>query len=281
MRKRLMSSTWFAHNHERMACHALSISAKESGSCMATKRTDEMLPRNRRYSDGDLASDHRIQRDRKLNRQRTSIINEDCEISTEPNEPVRIKHRQSTDRESQSQDDESEVESSIEDTGMTDFIDDLIDEKLRPFLVPGDDVSDIYDCLRIDAMDSCPGVFLLSNAHMYIVDNYQRAWGQEGEPSTQSNAGNRVVEVERSSSQVQRDLSMRFQLVGSDNDEGLVRDGTSSLMPSSSIHQCRSLAYDDITELHKRRYQLRHVALEVFAHSGRNFLVRTAFAVVY
>ncbi|DAZ98199.1 TPA: hypothetical protein N0F65_005331 [Lagenidium giganteum] len=51
---------------------------------------------------------------------------------------------------------------------------DVVDEKLRPLLVPGDEIMDIYDCLRVDGMDSCPGVFILCSDHVYIVDNYQR-----------------------------------------------------------------------------------------------------------
>ncbi|GAB9469346.1 hypothetical protein Gpo141_00006626 [Globisporangium polare] len=45
------------------------------------------------------------------------------------------------------------------------------------------------------------------------------------------------------------------------------------LTRSSYTHQCRYWAYDDIVELHKRRYQLRHVAIEIFAHDGRNYLI--------
>lgn len=150
----------------------------------------------------------------------------------------------------------------------------IVDEKLRPLLMPGDEITDIYDCLRIDGMDSCPGVFLLCNDHVYIVDNYQR----QSQPvvSSQSDTGNgnfqfRVTEVpEGSTTLLERRLSWRLQ------------ESTQYSQPSISrprdIHQCRFWAYEDITELHKRRYQLRHVALEIFANDGRNYLVCLRFS---
>jgi len=145
----------------------------------------------------------------------------------------------------------------------------IVDEKLRPLLMPGDEITELHDCLRIDGMDSCPGVFLLCNDHVYIVDNYQRL----NQPA-QSGAGTqrpsqlRVTEVPQGSTTLlERRLSWRLQKSPQHSEPPVVR--------SKDIHQCRFWAYDDITELHKRRYQLRHVALELFASDGRNYLVRS------
>ncbi|KAI9989343.1 hypothetical protein PInf_019621 [Phytophthora infestans] len=58
-------------------------------------------------------------------------------------------------------------ESAVNSGGVA--MEDVVDEKLRPLLMPGDEIIAIYDCLRIDGMDSSPGVFLLCNDHVYIV----------------------------------------------------------------------------------------------------------------
>ncbi|KAK1945269.1 BEACH domain-containing protein lvsA [Phytophthora citrophthora] len=144
-----------------------------------------------------------------------------------------------------------------------------VDEKLRPLLMPGDEITQIYDCLRIDGVDSCPGVFLLCNDHVYIVDNYQRQTEQPVSPSNdieiEQNAHIRVKEVPQDASTLlERRLSWRLQ-ESPHHSQPISR-------PRDS-HQCRFWAYEDITELHKRRYQLRHVAIELFANDGRNYLV--------
>ncbi|GMF46238.1 unnamed protein product [Phytophthora fragariaefolia] len=152
-------------------------------------------------------------------------------------------------------------------------IQDVVDEKLRPLLMPEDDIAEIYDCLRIDGMDSCPGVFILCNDHVYIIDNYQRVIQQPFYPPgtvgidfSQQNSQIRVTEVPLGSTTLlERRLSWR--LMDSPHQSQPV------LNRSKDIHQCRYWAYEDITELHKRRYQLRHVALELFANDGRNYLV--------
>lgn len=163
----------------------------------------------------------------------------------------------------------------------------VVDEKLRPLLVPGDEIMDMYDCLRIDGMDSCPGVFILCNDHAYIVDNYQRLVSQQRGGSGFEVGQTRVVEVSKGApTRLERGLSLRHRHSRSESKSGLwgaeITLSGSSCTTSSPIlfarssftHQCRFWSYDDIVELHKRRYQLRHVALEIFAHDGRNYLVR-------
>ncbi|KAG1699561.1 hypothetical protein DVH05_012972 [Phytophthora capsici] len=144
-----------------------------------------------------------------------------------------------------------------------------VDEKLRPLLMPGDEITEIYDCLRIDGVDSCPGVFLLCNDHVYIVDNYQRQTEELVSPSNdidiEQNVHIRVKEVPQDASTLlERRLSWRLQESP---------HHSQPVSKSRDSHQCRFWAYEDITELHKRRYQLRHVALEIFANDGRNYLV--------
>ncbi|KAF4142901.1 WD domain G-beta repeat domain-containing protein [Phytophthora infestans] len=158
-------------------------------------------------------------------------------------------------------------ESAVNSGGVA--MEDVVDEKLRPLLMPGDEIIAIYDCLRIDGMDSSPGVFLLCNDHVYIVDNYQRQSqpfvSSHNDIGSEHNSQTRVTEVPQGSTTLlERRLSWRLHESP---------HHSQSVARSRDTHQCRFWAYEDITELHKRRYQLRHVALEFFANDGRNYLV--------
>ncbi|RLN88761.1 hypothetical protein BBJ28_00009385 [Nothophytophthora sp. Chile5] len=166
-------------------------------------------------------------------------------------------------------------------TGDVVVEEEVIDEKLRPLLMPGDEILDLYDCLRVDGMDSCPGVFLLCNGHVYIIDNYQRLAQQPLPPQSSSGSNHphqnvqaRVVEVAQGTSALfERRLSLHHYQELSQATELTAAAARQSKSGLQDTHQCRFWAYDDITELHKRRYQLRHVALEIFAHDGRNYLI--------
>ena len=39
-----------------------------------------------------------------------------------------------------------------------------------------------------------------------------------------------------------------------------------------AVHHCSRLGYEDVREVHKRRYLLQPIALEIFSNDGRNHL---------
>lgn len=43
--------------------------------------------------------------------------------------------------------------------------------------------------------------------------------------------------------------------------------------PVSQKRQCSRFSYEDIKEVHRRRYLLQPIALEVFSSDGRNYLL--------
>lgn len=49
--------------------------------------------------------------------------------------------------------------------------------------------------------------------------------------------------------------------------------GSSNRPSINSRRQCSKFSYDDIKEVHKRRYLLQPIALEVFSADGRNYLL--------
>lgn len=48
---------------------------------------------------------------------------------------------------------------------------------------------------------------------------------------------------------------------------------TTSRAVSHKLRQCSKFAYEEIREVHKRRYLLQPIALEVFSEDGRNYLL--------
>lgn len=49
--------------------------------------------------------------------------------------------------------------------------------------------------------------------------------------------------------------------------------GSSNRPTPNTRRQCSKFGYDDIKEVHKRRYLLQPIALEVFSADGRNYLL--------
>ena len=47
------------------------------------------------------------------------------------------------------------------------------DDKLKPFLVPGDEIKHRYNCSRVQGVYAYPGILLFCEGHLYIIDNYK------------------------------------------------------------------------------------------------------------
>jgi len=56
-----------------------------------------------------------------------------------------------------------------------DSAEDLVgaDDKLKPFLVPGDDINDRFNCSQVQGVYSHPSILLLCDGHLYIIENYK------------------------------------------------------------------------------------------------------------
>lgn len=185
------------------------------------------------------------------------------------------------------------IEVEREESSPFSIDDDAVDEKIRPLLMPGDEIENAYDCLRVDGMDSCPGVFLLCTDYMYIIDSYQKVVQRTLPPllSAGTEAPHQQVRVTEvatgSTTRLERRLGLHNRvtlnpavyehasLSTSPSTAPPQERASFSIVPGKEIvaHQCRYWAFEDILELHKRRYQLQHIALELFANDGRNYLV--------
>jgi hypothetical protein len=70
------------------------------------------------------------------------------------------------------------------------------DDKLNPFLVPGDEIRYRYNCARVQGVYAYPGIVLFCDHHLYIIDNYKLAEGASPSASTPASVPYEVVEIQ-------------------------------------------------------------------------------------
>ncbi|XP_063625068.1 WD repeat and FYVE domain-containing protein 3 isoform X6 [Cydia splendana] len=103
-------------------------------------------------------------------------------------------------------------------------------------------ITHMFRCARIQGLDTVEGLLLFGREHCYVIDGFTLL-------------KNREI----------RDLDS-------------CPDDYEPILPSQGIQrsnqrQCNKFLYEDIREVHKRRYLLQPIALEVFSSDGRNYLL--------
>lgn len=102
----------------------------------------------------------------------------------------------------------------------------------------------MFRCARIQGLDTSEGLILFGKEHCYVVDGFTLL-------------KNREI----------RDI------------DSMPAGTYEPILPASggprpqSLRQCSKFAYEDIREVHKRRYLLQPIALEIFSGDGRNYLL--------
>ncbi|ORX90609.1 beach-domain-containing protein [Basidiobolus meristosporus CBS 931.73] len=120
--------------------------------------------------------------------------------------------------------------------------------KISRILESGDTALDIYNISRILCLDAHEGLLIIGKTHIYIIDNYfQRKDGE-------------IVDIWTVPAQ-ERDIYLQTLSSNSENED------------DAKKHQHRKWAFDDIKEVHKRKFLFRDVAIEVFLNDGRNYLI--------
>ncbi|KAG0046041.1 hypothetical protein BGZ83_008753 [Gryganskiella cystojenkinii] len=125
--------------------------------------------------------------------------------------------------------------------------------KILRLLEAGDVVYEVYNMSRVTGLDAVEGLLLLCKHNMYLIDNYFQKLDGE------------VVDI---SEVADSERDQYLQLLAS--------NVPSTQPPADSTevrHQCRKWRFEDIKEVHRRRYLLRNVALELFFVDGRNYLI--------
>uniref|UniRef100_A0A1A9X279 WD repeat and FYVE domain-containing protein 3 n=1 Tax=Glossina brevipalpis TaxID=37001 RepID=A0A1A9X279_9MUSC len=106
-------------------------------------------------------------------------------------------------------------------------------------------ISFMFRCARIQGLDTFEGLLLFGKEHCYIVDGFTLL-------------KNREI----------RDIDT----LPTGAYEPIIPNSTGSTR-AQKIRQCSKFAYEEIREVHKRRYLLQPIALEVFSEDGRNYLL--------
>ncbi|KAH8413938.1 hypothetical protein KR009_000634 [Drosophila setifemur] len=112
-------------------------------------------------------------------------------------------------------------------------------------------ISFMFRCARVQGLDTFEGLLLFGKEHCYILDGFTLLKSREI-----------------------RDIDT---LPPGSYDPIIPISGSPSTTTSRSVshkqRQCSKFAYEDIREVHKRRYLLQPIALEVFSEDGRNYLL--------
>ncbi|BES87468.1 Beach [Nesidiocoris tenuis] len=116
-------------------------------------------------------------------------------------------------------------------------------QSILRILEPNEKISHMFRCARIQGLDTMEGLLLFGKEHMYIVDGFTLLKSRE------------IRDIESLPQDCYEPI--------------LPPQGT----PSSAKKQCSKFSYEDIREVHKRRYLLQPMALEVFSGDGRNHLL--------
>ncbi|XP_043271793.1 WD repeat and FYVE domain-containing protein 3 isoform X2 [Venturia canescens] len=105
-------------------------------------------------------------------------------------------------------------------------------------------ISHMFRCARIQGLDTTEGLLLFGKEHFYVIDGFTRLKSRE------------IRDIES--------LPEAYEPI-------LPSPG--SPRRSRAMRQCSKFNYEDIREVHKRRYLLQPMALEVFSGDGRNYLL--------
>ncbi|XP_040162619.1 WD repeat and FYVE domain-containing protein 3-like isoform X4 [Anopheles arabiensis] len=108
-------------------------------------------------------------------------------------------------------------------------------------------VSHIFRTARIQGLDTFEGLLLFGKECCYIVDGFTMLCNQE------------IHDID--------------SLPKGSFDPILPSTTSGSCQTAQNIKQCSKIFYEDICEIHKRRYLLQPIALEVFCANGQNYLL--------
>lgn len=102
----------------------------------------------------------------------------------------------------------------------------------------------MFRCARIQGLDTTEGLLLFGKEHCYVIDGFTLL-------------KNREI----------RDLD------SCPSDYEPILPASQGCSTKGILRLCSKFSYEDIREVHKRRYLLQPMALEVFSSDGRNYLL--------
>ncbi|XP_031192864.1 WD repeat and FYVE domain-containing protein 3 isoform X2 [Mastomys coucha] len=116
---------------------------------------------------------------------------------------------------------------------------------LLRLLEEGEKIQHMYRCARVQGLDTSEGLLLFGKEHFYVIDGFTMTATRE------------IRDIETLPPNMHEPIIPRGARQG----------------PSQLKRTCSIFAYEDIKEVHKRRYLLQPIAVEVFSGDGRNYLL--------
>lgn len=167
------------------------------------------------------------------------IVIQDLSDNTPPQtptqQPLTLNRAQSEPGEEFDEDAEEEVAAMVPDN-----------QTLLRMLEENEKISHMFRCARIQGLDTSEGLILFGKEHCYVIDGFTLIKNREIRDIDSMPAGTY---------------------------EPILPNPSGSQKRQESLKQCSKFAYEDIREVHKRRYLLQPIALEIFSGDGRNYLL--------
>ncbi len=130
-------------------------------------------------------------------------------------------------------------------------------QSISRLLEEGEKINHIYRCARVQGLDTTEGVFLFGKEHFYVLDGFTLVSSKD------------IVDIDSIKSSNYEPLIPKCG-GGSTS----ISSGSTSSMPATTMEKtCSKFAYEEIREVHNRRYLLQEIAMEIFSNDGRNYLL--------
>nr|CAI5836643.1 unnamed protein product [Callosobruchus analis] len=167
--------------------------------------------------------------------EKETVVDEPSPLPFNPALPQLTRIR--SDPEDQQEDGDAEDEQASQPDNQT----------LMRLLEQNEKITYMFRCARIQGLDTTEGLLLFGQEYCYVVDGFTLL-------------KNREI----------RDID---SVPHNANEYEPILPNPGSPRRSRAMRHCSKFAYDDIREVHKRRYLLQPMALEVFSGDGRNYLL--------
>ncbi|XP_036384178.1 WD repeat and FYVE domain-containing protein 3 isoform X2 [Megalops cyprinoides] len=143
------------------------------------------------------------------------------------------------------EDSQEQLQDQLLESGAMDEEEKTDNTSLLRLLEEGEKIQHMYRCARVQGLDTSEGLLLFGKEHFYVIDGFTMTITRE------------IRDIETLPPDMHEAIIPRG-----------ARQGQSQLKRTCSI-----FAYEDIREVHKRRYLLQPIAVEVFSGDGRNYLL--------
>lgn len=123
-------------------------------------------------------------------------------------------------------------------------------QSVERLLEEGDKITHMFRCARVQGLDTWEGLLLFGREHFYVVDGFTLLKTRE------------IRDIDSLPEGLHEPIIPNCTPVTSASRATVAQGRT-----------CSKFGYDDVREVHKRRYLLQPTALEVFSADGRNYLL--------